>query len=171
MAYSPQHVANFFLDAAEAEGRTLDPLKLMKLVYIGYGWVLSLTGRRLFEEPILAWKHGPVVRSIYDEFKRYRSGSITHRATEFDLDTWEQVEPSIPPEDDVARMILGKAWAAYKGFSGWQLRNKTHEAGTPWTMTYDPNRRDLVIPDQRIADHFRSKIRDILDAARLAPAA
>lgn len=170
MAYTPQHVANFFLDAADAEGRQLDQLKLMKLVYIGFGWMLTATGRRLFDDPILAWQHGPVIRSLYDEFKRFKSESITARATEFDLESWEQIEPAIPPDDADARMVLEKVWSAYKQFSGWQLRNKTHEPGTPWSQIYREDQRDLEIPEQLIAEHFRVKIREMLDVARAAEA-
>lgn len=46
--YTPQHVANFFLDRAEEEGFPLTQLKLMKLVYIAYGWHLAITGEALF---------------------------------------------------------------------------------------------------------------------------
>lgn len=165
MTYTPQHVANYFLDRAAEEGRTLDQLKLMKLVYIAYGWVLALTGKRLFDEPIQAWQHGPVIRSLYDEFKRFRRDPISTRATEFNLDTWDVTTPEIDHADSGTRLILDKVWAAYRAFSGWQLREKTHEPGTPWTLTYDPAQRDREIPDELIRPHFLSIIRRILDAA------
>lgn len=170
MPYTPQQIANFFLDRAQAEGRQLDQLKLMKLVYIAYGWVLALTGRRLFEDPIRAWKHGPVMRTLYDEFKRFRSGPITAHATEFDLDTGEQMVPTIPANDEETSMILDKVWAAYRGFSGWSLRNKTHEPDTPWTTTYYEQGESAVIPDGLIASHFRTVIRKLLDEVRAAGA-
>lgn len=37
MAYTPQHIANYFLERAEREGVRVSPLKLIKLVYIAYG--------------------------------------------------------------------------------------------------------------------------------------
>lgn len=168
MQYTPQHIANFFLEKAEQESRPLDQLKLMKLVYIAYGWSLALTGSKLFAEPIQAWQHGPVIRSLYDEFKHFRRAPINARATEFDLESFDYTEPEIPTSDSETRLILDKVWAAYKRFSGWQLRQKTHEDGTPWTMAYQDGVRDQVIPDDTIRPHFLKIIRQILDAAGTA---
>jgi len=165
MSYTPQHVANFFLARAAQEGRELDQLKLMKLIYIAYGWVLALTGRKLFREEIQAWQHGPVIRSIYDEFKHFGRKAITAKASEFDYETFDMSEPEIPQSDTDTRLILDKVWAAYKRFTGWQLRQKTHEAGTPWSVVYSPEVRDQVIGDDLIRPHFLTIIRKILDAA------
>lgn len=165
VTYTPQHVANYFLDRAEDEGRPLTPLKLIKLVYIAYGWVLALVGARLYEEPIEAWKHGPVIPSLYHEFKHFGGGHITDDAFWYDLDTGDCARPSIDKNDKMTRAILDKVWAAYKRFSGWALREKTHERGTPWDQTYDPNVRGKVIKDGVIKKHFHEKIREIVDAA------
>lgn len=167
VSYTPQHIANYFLDKAEEDGRSLSPLKLIKLVYIAYGWVLALTNQRLFEEPIEAWQHGPVIPSIYHEFKHYRSEPICERAGLFDMETGGYDLPRIPKSDSTTLLILEKVWAAYSRFSGWALRNKTHEPGTPWTTVYDGTKEN-VIPDNLIHQHFHQKIRDILDAARAA---
>jgi uncharacterized phage-associated protein len=165
MTYTPQHIANYFLDRAESDGRPLTPLKLIKLVYIAYGWVLALLGRRLFDENIEAWKHGPVIPSVYHEFKHYGGNPITDDAVWYDLDTGERKRPSIAAGDVETRAVLDKVWAAYHRFSGWALRQKTHEAGTPWSTTYDPNEMSKRIDDELIQPHFQLKIREILAAA------
>lgn len=166
MTYTPQHIANYFLERSDDEGRALDQLKLMKLVYIAYGWYLALTGKKLFKEDIQAWQHGPVVRSLYDEFKHFGRRPIAQRATDFDLDSFELTEPQVPADDRDTQLVLEKVWAAYKRFSGWQLREKTHQDGTPWSLTYNAAERDQVIPDELIRPHFLTIIRKILDAAR-----
>lgn len=162
--YTPQHIANYFIDCAKRDGRSLDPLKLIKLVYIAYGWVLALTSTRLFEERIEAWKHGPVIPSIYHEFKHHRYSAIEEKAGDFDMESGAYVTPEIPASDATTRMILEKVWAAYGGFTGWALRNKTHEPGTPWTVTFDGT-MSKPIPDALIAPHFHQKIREIVTAA------
>jgi uncharacterized phage-associated protein len=167
VTYTPQHIANYFLDRAEEDSLTIDPLKLIKLVYIGYGWVLALTSERLFEEPIEAWKHGPVVPSIYHEFKHYRSKPIQEPSGAFDMETMDYSIPKLPNDDATTLLILEKVWAAYRPFSGWSLRNKTHQPGTPWSRTYDGN-MSKPIPDELIKTHFHEKIREIVDAARTA---
>lgn len=165
--YSPQHIANFFIHRASTDGVPMDPLKLIKLVYIGYGWVLALTGKKLFDEPIEAWKHGPVIPSIYHEFKHYRYSCIEEMAGTWDMETGSYQVPQIPKTDATTNLILDKVWAAYRRLSGWSLRNKTHENDTPWTQTYD-GVMGRVISDELIAPHFHKKIRQIVDAARAA---
>jgi uncharacterized phage-associated protein len=162
--YTPQHVANFFLEKAEEADAVLTPMKLIKLVYIGYGWYLALVGMRLFNENIEAWQHGPVVPSLYHEFKKFGSNGINTKATAYDLETYTLTEPRIPEGDSTASMILDKVWAAYQQFSGWTLREKTHELGTPWSATYTGEQSSEVISDELIKPHFKTKISEILNA-------
>ena len=163
MTYTPSHIANFMLDRAEREGRPISQMKLLKLVYIAYGWVLATLDKKLFDEPIYAWQHGPVIRSLYDEFKHYGRDPISGRSVSFDLETFDMTEPRVRSDDSKVLTVLDKVWDVYKGFSAWSLRNKTHEPGTPWSQTYDADIRDAEIPDELIKPHFEAKIRTILD--------
>ena len=81
MPFSAKAVANVFLELADAAKQTLTPMKLQKLVYYAHGWYLGLTGRPLLDELIQAWSFGPVVRSLYNEFKEFGADPITHKAT------------------------------------------------------------------------------------------
>lgn len=161
--YSVQHVANFFLAKGEAEGRPLSSLKLLKLVYIAYGWVLALTGKKLFDDEIQAWQHGPVVPALYHEFKHYRSDPIAERSSCFDLESFDFTFPEIPDTDKDTILILERVWDAYKSFSAWSLRNKTHAAGSPWQQVYNEAERETVIPDNVIADYFKHRIGEYLN--------
>lgn len=153
------------LDKAVKDGISISPMKLLKLVYIGYGWSLATLDRKLFDEPILAWAHGPVIRSVYDEFKHYGKSPIDCHAVDFDLETGSFVEPRISKDDVDAHIVLGKVWDVYKHFDAWSLRNKTHEAGTPWSQVYREGVRDIEIPDDLIKNHFKTKIRQYIDNA------
>ena len=133
--YTPAHIANFMLDKAEDEGRAVTQLKLQKLVYIAHGWALALD-EELFSEPVLAWKHGPVVRSLYDEFKHYGTQPIDQRSVELDLDTFDFVEPRVPSGDKKVTLVLNRVWEIYKSFSGlapqakfYQYQPNLHKAG------------------------------------------
>lgn len=163
MSRSPQAIANYFLDRADAEGVQITPLKLVKMVYIAYGWFLALTNERPFNEPIEAWQHGPVVPSIYHEFKKFGRQPISQRATDFDLDTLEGFVPRIDDSDKVANLILDKVWAAYRNFSAWALRNKTHEVGTPWSKVYRPDKHGVPLRDNDIREHYRERIKRYLE--------
>jgi uncharacterized phage-associated protein len=62
--------------AGEEAVSEIDPMKLQKLLYYCQGYSLGTTGRALFEDEIEAWKYGPVVRSVYKEYQRYRGSWI-----------------------------------------------------------------------------------------------
>jgi len=163
-AYTPSHIANFFLDKAEEEGARLTQMKLQKLVYIGYGWALALLNRRVFEEQIEAWQHGPVIPSLYHEFKHFGSSPITNKAVEYNFDS-EQIfcHPKVDASDEGLNFVLEKAWDTYKHFNAWALRNKTHEPNTPWAMIYDPKVSGKVIPPDLIREYYRNEIESLLN--------
>ena len=52
--------------------------KIMKfLPYISHDYTLALTDQKLFSDSVEAWKYGPVIPNIYQEFKHYGGGEIT----------------------------------------------------------------------------------------------
>lgn len=59
-------------------------LKLQKLLYYAQGVFSALTGEFLFEEDFVAWEHGPVIESIYHEFKGYGRDPIPYNPKFFD---------------------------------------------------------------------------------------
>lgn len=164
--YTPQHVANFFLDRAEEEGISLTQLKLMKLVYIAYGWYLAITGEKLFIENIQAWKHGPVIPSLYHEFKHFGSQPIEGRATSFDWESLDTSIPRIPQSDETTLNVLSLVWDVYKRFTGSALVRKTHEEGSPWAKAYKEGERDIVIDPAVIGSHYKARLNEYIRAAR-----
>lgn len=175
MAYTPQHIANYFIDRADADGFVLSPLKLIKLTYIAYGWYLALKSEKLFFEKIEAWQHGPVIPSIYHEFKHYGSQPIDDHAYIVDLDADSGIvscyAPKIDSDDADTAFILSRVWGSYKSFSGWQLRDKTHETGSPWSKVYREGVRGIALEDDHISEHYTTKIRGYISAANAGQSA
>ena len=166
MNYTPQHIANYFLDKAEAESIPMTPLKLIKLVYIAYGWHIALTNKSLFSEEIQAWQHGPVITSLYHEFKHFEKSPITCRSEDIDFDTWEKIIPRINTEDDATNFTLDKVWKSYRRFRAWDLRNKTHEKGSPWDLVYKKGKKGISLKDDDIKSHYRKRISEYLHVAK-----
>ena len=73
LAKSAELVADFLLANSD---RKLTPMEVNKLVYISHGWMLALHDESLISEKIEAWKHGPVIPSLYHKFKMYGAEPI-----------------------------------------------------------------------------------------------
>lgn len=161
---TPQAVANFFLKRATADRCVLTQLQLLKLVYIAHGWTLATLGSPLVDEPVEAWKYGPVIPSIYHEFKHFGSMPISQPSVDLHIDG----KVSIPeiPDDKRVHQVLEKVWSVYSGLSGPALMRLTHQDGTPWSQFYDPNTMGKVIPDAVIAQHYRDLIAKGVSGAR-----
>src|ERR1700722_6456220 len=138
MPYSAKAVANEFLALAKDDGKQLSPMQLQKLVYFAYGWYLAITGERLLDERVEAWQWGPVVPSLYSEFKRYGSCPITEFARKAVVGgvggiSYQpyRVMSDRPDHDRIAMQIIRKIWEIYGRFSASQLSSMTHAPGTP----------------------------------------
>ncbi len=137
--YRPSHIANYLLWKANEEGiKDITPLKLIKLVYFCYAWFLAIYGEKLFQEKIVAWRHGPVIPSIYHEFKRFGRDHITNYSICFELEeeNGEISYPVVDPKDNDTFLVLDAVWENYKDKDGWTLRNITHESDSPWAFVF-----------------------------------
>jgi uncharacterized phage-associated protein len=157
MGYDPKSIANVFLALAEAEGKRLTPLQLIKLVYIAHGWYLALTSKPLIRESPEAWQYGPVIPSLYQEFKRFGNSPIGRRAGELSIDAPEELPPE--GEDEGLHRFLHKIWNVYGKYTGAQLSTLTHKEGTPWhEVWYHRGGKDRLgedIPDDLIREHYQ----------------
>lgn len=114
-------VAEYFLASSGDEGQDLiSNLKLQKLVYYAQGVNLALYDEPLFHEEIEAWMHGPVVPSLYHDYKVNGDKAI-EPPTDIDYTKYSQQE----------REVLDEVYSFFGQFSAWKLRNMTHEE-RPW---------------------------------------
>jgi uncharacterized phage-associated protein len=161
MAYSAKQVANEFLELAEREDVQLTPMQLQKLVYFAYGWYLAITGERLLNERVQAWQWGPVIPSLYTEFKPYGSGPITAPSGEMFAEDGKikyrpyRLNSTNPVKDAFARQVIKKVWDIYGKYSAVQLSSMTHAANSPWSQSYDENVRGTDISDDLIKGYFQ----------------
>ncbi len=161
---TPSNIANFFLEKGEEEGMAITQLKLMKLSYLAYGWVLATLNKRLFDEEIEAWKYGPVIPSLYHEFKHFKYNPVSSKSITFDFDEGTILVPEID-KSDKSSVIIEKVWDVYKHLSAKALVAKTHEQDSPWSAHYDENEFGKIIPDNDIKEYFKKKIGELLSDA------
>lgn len=141
---TPTIVAEHLLWHAGEASRLLTPMQILKLVYVAHGWMLGLSSRPLIDEPVEAWRYGPVVRSVYKRYRKYRGNPISdpHVDGRACLDAGQQ---------DLLRQISEN----YGNYSGIQLSRLTHQPGTPWSIAW--NAGLAVIPDELIKDYYRRR--------------
>lgn len=128
-------------------------LKLQKLLYYAQGIYLSCYGKRLFREDIVAWQHGPVVREVYDIYKVNGRHEINENLTDE-----EQIKMGRVEDDSSAKYVLELTYDAFACYTAWQLREKTHEVGTPWSNTVTQRGIDAIIDDKVIKEYFDENI-------------
>lgn len=135
-------VARYFLTLTDEEaGDLISNLKLQKLVYYAQGFHLALFDSPLFEDPIEAWTHGPVVPELYHAYKEYGSDAIPVPS---DVD--------ISIYDDETQELLNEVYEVFGQFSAWKLRNMTHDE-PPWK-----NADGGVITPESMKEYFSTLV-------------
>ncbi len=136
-------VAKYFLaQLNEESGDTVSNLKLQKLLYYAQGFHLAILGSPLFQEKIIAWAHGPVVQSVYDQYSKHGARAIPKP---------KLVDFAIYPQK--SREVMDEVYQVYGQFSAWKLRNMTHDE-PPWRDT----RRNCTISRVVMAEHFKTQL-------------
>lgn len=138
-------VANRLLELAAANGDTLTPMQLLKLVYICHGWMLGLYGVPLIRDEVQAWKYGPVIPRLYGSVRQFRDQPVVGP-----LAVRDPIEPFVPHEDQV----IQQTYDIYGKKSGPALSRLTHQAGSPWEQTYEEDVMGSVISNDIIEDHY-----------------
>jgi uncharacterized phage-associated protein len=153
-SYPARVVANTFLSIAWNEGKQLTPLKLQKLVYYAHAWNLALFDRPLIAEDVEYWPYGPVVASLYHEFREFGGDHITRLAKEARSNDAHWV----PPNDREPRRMIERIWKLLGDCTGTQLSNLSHSRDEPWALT--PRKfRGATISNDLIKQCFSGKLK------------
>lgn len=139
-------IANHFLALAHRDQRPVSPLKLQKLLYFAQGYHLGITGQPLFDEPIEAWKFGPVVASVYREFKQFGSSAIDGSRAKIAFDDHEPLGT-----------FLQRIWTMFKDWNPIALSELSHREGGPWDRAVKvagKMSQHLRIPEEFMIEYF-----------------
>lgn len=114
-------VANLFLAWANEDGDLITNLKLQKLLYYAQAWHLVFFDEPLFSDSMEAWDWGPVVTTLYHEYKKYRYGAIVYK------NNGNEKNNFTPDQMEYLKAFYNK----FIGYSAHELVNMTHNE-TPW---------------------------------------
>lgn len=151
MVHDARAIARHFLVEARKRGIDLNPMQLLKLVYIAHGWSLAITDEPLIKNRIEAWDYGPVIPDLYHEVKQFGRGSISS----YDHLPFILIESELFP-------LINQVIDAYGSLKAFELSALTHKLGTPWNKIKENWNNGLgkrlvrnpLIPNDEIKKHF-----------------
>ncbi|MBP0030303.1 Panacea domain-containing protein [Roseofilum sp. Guam] len=121
-------IADYFIWLANETGSFISNLTLQKLVYYAQAWHLALYDEPLFAEDFEAWIHGPVIPSLYQEYKSFGWRPILKDAN-----------PELP--ENIVQ-FLDELAQEYFACNGYELEQMTHFED-PWNWA-----REGLPPDE-----------------------
>ncbi|MBE8221831.1 MAG: DUF4065 domain-containing protein [Bdellovibrionales bacterium] len=138
-------IAEYFVKFFKNKNEETTALKLQKLLYYAQGVGLSHYNFKLFEDPILAWKLGPVVEKVYYEYKKNLDYKSNANLPILGINT-SKLEAC---KDSM--LILEKTISYYGGLTAYALAEKTHNE-SPWLET----EQNKVIEEKKIITFFQN---------------
>ncbi|MCL2226263.1 MAG: DUF4065 domain-containing protein [Oscillospiraceae bacterium] len=142
-----KYVANFFIELANDDeyGDGMTNMRLNKLLYFAQGHYFARTGTPLFNDDFEAWEYGPVVSSIYQQFKNYGRKPIADIDADYSNETFNS---------DELEVLLDVAMK-YGKYSTSELVNMTHRNDSPWAEC--SKSASQVITKKQIKDYFSNQ--------------
>lgn len=144
--YSVFRISNWFIKKGNEDGAEMTPMRLLKLVFFSYAWYLTLFKKKLFVSDIEAWKYGPVIPSLYYQYKVYGDRIVPLEA---------QVNKNILdkyPIDNDTQEFLETIYDKYRNISTLDLSAISHNPGSPWSQAIDKN--ESYIDDEKILNYY-----------------
>lgn len=118
-----QKLCNWFIQQANAKGLPLTPIKLNHLVILADWWHLHGNGDFLLNERAEAWACGPVLPSIYHEYK--------DQPPYFAIEHPSRRQPPLEEETDIIP-YLEYIWSVYAKYTPRQLGRINTAPSSPW---------------------------------------
>ena len=160
--YTAQDIAKWFLYKNYAEQKAkvaendnyevydgITHLKLQKLLYNAQGVFLAIKNKKLYEDDLEAWSHGPVVKDVYDTYCVFGRNPIIIPATPENNEVVRKIE-----EDKEVKEILDMVYDSFSIYTAWELREMSHIKGSPW----DSTPKNEVIDVELIKQYFKNEV-------------
>jgi uncharacterized phage-associated protein len=147
MVYSALKVAQYFLSIPDDDaGERVSNLKLQKLLYYSQGYHVATYGvdTPLFVDKLYAWKHGPVVKTVYDNYSSCGNNPLP--------------AGKVPNFDNKTIAFLNEVYRVFGRYSAWVLRDMTHKE-TPWLKNYKADVKNIEISWNDLYEYFHSNVK------------
>jgi uncharacterized phage-associated protein len=137
--------SNYIIKLSTDIGEPVTNMKLQKLLFYSYVWnLVEYSKDKLFKEPIVAWKYGPVIVAAYHAYKKYGADSIKE-ASDGDPDKLTQKQKD----------IIEDVFNIYGKMNGIELAQLTHSE-RPWLEAYEEGKEN-IITDEIMYEFYSAK--------------
>ena len=137
------NLCNNILLRGKRDHVAITPMKLQKLMYYVCRDYVHQTGDMPIGEKFEVWKYGPVLPSVYAEFKPFGAYPITA----FARDATGRPKTVSESKNPILAQVLDITWAKYKRLSAVELSAMTHKEGSGWYRAYMDDRDRISLED------------------------
>jgi uncharacterized phage-associated protein len=113
-------LSKYIVCKMKERGEEINHLKLQKLLYYVQAWHVTFTDKPIIKEEFEAWLHGPVVRKVWDYYKKYSVMIKPLKCEKYNLNLTKE-------QEEIIEDVLNE----YGDKTGYYLECLTHEE-KPW---------------------------------------
>jgi uncharacterized phage-associated protein len=140
MLYKAVDIAEYVISIAHEMGDDITQLKLQKLLYYVQGYHLALKDAPLYDEELLAWKHGPVIYSVRKVYAQYKDNPLPQVEVHSSMDEFD-------------KQFIREIYNKFRKYSAGELVRMTHKE-KPWK---EATKSD-VITEESVKSFFKEQL-------------
>lgn len=152
---SASNVAEYIISKFYEKGKEVDEgvsegisnLKLQKLLYFCQAFSLAKFNRPMFKDKLCAWKYGPVVSEVYENYKEHKNNPLPKPEM-------EKNDVGLSDEDE---KVIGEVLETFGGYSAIRLMEITH-SHKPWKDLENrvkKGERDIPISQKVMREYYK----------------
>lgn len=138
-------LSNNILVRAKKENIPVTPMKLQKLLYYVCVKYVKETGYSPISEHFEVWQYGPVVSTVYAEFKPFGAKNITKPYKNVKGEV-KIINEDIAP---ILKFCIDYVWSKLKNYSGIELSERTHQRGSGWYAAFQAGKSAISTEEMR----------------------
>lgn len=149
--YEALDIALYTINKCLEIGRPISNLQLQKILYYEQGYYIAIKNRPLFDDNIVAWKWGVIVKSVYREYRIFSNKKLGDEVKKkrFNQEKIDKINSLIPNDD---KKIIDKVIFNYSQYTAIELSMMTRSE-EPYISTYPGE----IIIKGKIQDFLKNK--------------
>lgn len=160
-------VANYIIEYSNEKGYPINNLRLQKILYFANARNIVETGKPLFKEAMEKWKYGPVIPTVYHEYKQYGAFEISKDKIAKDIlritpnetgGNWPIIDVVPYNRNNVANKgLIESTVDSLKDLKVFDLLEKTHD--------HDPWKKDesKIMSGEKSLEYTNTEIKEFFE--------